>query len=149
MGGIPGYFDPFVDNKIDLDVDSQPASKFLLDDKFPILCHLSLHFRHDIVTSSLKTGFMTNEGPAFAFPSVAECLKWTHLLDRRHFAPQILAAWHGIADPKQFQSNVYKILDIPCLDALFVIIETQVFPKKISDKQHQLCYTHTCHTFTA
>ncbi len=29
VGGIPAYFDPFVDNEIDLDADAIPASKIL------------------------------------------------------------------------------------------------------------------------
>jgi hypothetical protein len=79
-------------------------------------------------------------------------------LDRHHFATQILTAWHGITDPKQFQSDMYKILDTPCLDGLSSLLKqaftkyqtekAQVFLKKVSDKQHQLCYAHTCRTFT-
>jgi hypothetical protein len=54
---------------------------------------------------------MTDENPAF--PSVAECFGWTHLFDHHHFALQILTAWHGISDPKQFRSDVNDILDTP------------------------------------
>jgi hypothetical protein len=80
VGVIPGFFDPFLDNEIDLNADSTPASKI-----------------HGIGTTLLKTGFMTDEGSSF--PSVAEHFGWTHLLDCRHFATQILTSWHGIADP--------------------------------------------------
>jgi hypothetical protein len=100
---------------------------------------------------------MTDEGPAF--PSVAERFGWTHLLDRRHFALQILSAWHGISDPKQFQSDVYDILDTPSVATLSSLLKqalvkyrtekAQVFLKKIYNKQHQLCYAHTCTSFTA
>jgi hypothetical protein len=31
VGGIPGYFDPFVDNEIDLNEDAIPATKVLSD----------------------------------------------------------------------------------------------------------------------
>ena len=78
-------------------------------------------------TTLLKTGFMTDEGSSF--PSVAEHFGWTHLiLDRRHFVAQILTAWHGIADPKQFLSDVCKILDTPCLDSLSSLLK-QAFTK--------------------
>jgi hypothetical protein len=100
---------------------------------------------------------MTDEGSAF--PLVAECFGWTHLSDRRHFATQILSAWHGLSDPKKFQSDVYKILDSPCVETMNSLLKqalskyhtnkAQAFLKKILDKQHQLCYSHTCCTFTA
>ncbi len=103
------------------------------------------------------TGFMTDEGSAF--PLVAEHFGWTYLLDRRHFATQILSAWHGLADPQQFQSDVYKILDTPSVETMNLLLKqahskyrtdkAQSFLKKILDKQHQLCYSHTCRTFTA
>jgi hypothetical protein len=80
-------------------------------------------------------------------------------LDHHHFALQILTAWHGIFNPKQFQSNVYDILDTPSVNTLSSLLKqalakyctekAQVFLKKISNKQHQLCYTHTCNFFTA
>ena len=35
VGGIPGYFDPFIDNEIDLDADATPMSKLLSDDNVP------------------------------------------------------------------------------------------------------------------
>ncbi len=35
VGGIPGDFDPFVDNEIDLDADAIPASKVLSDNTVP------------------------------------------------------------------------------------------------------------------
>jgi hypothetical protein len=114
VGGIPGFFDPFLDNEIDLDADSTPASK-----------------RHEIGTSLSKTGFMSNEGSSF--PSVAEHFGWTHLLYCRHFATQILTAWHGIADPKQLQSDVYKILDTPCLGGLLLLLK-QAFTKYLTKK---------------
>ena len=100
---------------------------------------------------------MTDEGPAF--PLVSERFGWTHLLDRRHFATQILSAWHGLDDPQQFQSDVYKILDTPSVETMNLLLKqalskyrtdkAQSFLKKILDKQHQLCYSHTCRTFTA
>ena len=49
------------------------------------------------VNKKKATGFMTDEGPAF--PLVSERFGWTHLLDRRHFATQILSAWHGLMIP--------------------------------------------------
>jgi hypothetical protein len=138
VGGIPGYFDPFVDNEVDLVVvtgEQELAS----------------------VHKKKATGFMTDEGPAF--PLVSERFGWTHLLDRRHFATQILSAWHGLDDPQQFQSDVYKILDTPSVETMNLLLKqalskyrtdkAQSFLKKILDKQHQLCYSHTCHTFTA
>jgi hypothetical protein len=79
VGGIAGYFDPFVDNEIDLDADNndpdaKPAAKLLSDDSLPnSLLPKSLHIP-DIVTSPLVAAFMTDEGPAF--PSVAERFGW-------------------------------------------------------------------------
>ena len=62
-------------------------------------------------------------------------------------------------DPQQFQSDVYKILDTPSVETMNLLLKqalskyrtdkAQSFLKKIFDKQHQLCYSHTCHTFTA
>jgi hypothetical protein len=158
VGGIPGYFDPFVDNQIDLDADAIPASKVLSDNTVPHSLSCKSLFALVIVTSSsLMTAFMTDEGPAF--PSVAERFGWTHLLDRRHFALQIPTAWHGISNPKQFQSNVYDILHTSSVNTLLSLLKqalakyctekAQVFLKKISNKQHQLCYAHTCNSFTA
>jgi hypothetical protein len=103
---------------------------------------------------------MTDKG--FAFPMVAEHFGWTHLLDRRHFPTQILSAWHGLPDPKQFQSDVYNILDSPSVDTMesllklalskYCMEKAQVLLNKVSEKKHQLCYalyTYTCKTFTA
>ncbi len=105
------YFDPFVDNEIDLNADAIPASKVLSNETFPQSLSCTSSCAPDRITSSpSKATFMTDEGPAF--PSVAEHFGWTHLLDRRHFALQILTAWHGIADPKQFQSDDYDIFVI-------------------------------------
>ena len=110
-----------------------------------------------ILSLSLKTAFMTDEGPAF--PSVAEHFGWTHLLDRHHFALQIHTAWHGISDPKQFQSDMYDILNTPSVAILSSLLKqalakyrtekAHMFLKKIYSKQHQLYYTHTCTSFTA
>ncbi len=101
LGGISGYFDPFVDNEIDLDEDALPASKVLSDKTVPHSLSCKSPFALDIVTSSSsKTAFMTDEG--HTFPSVVKVFGWTHCLDCRHFALQILTAWHGISDPKQF-----------------------------------------------
>jgi hypothetical protein len=97
VGGIPGYFDKFVDNEVDLVVVTGKQEL------------ASVHKKK-------ATGFMTDEGPAF--PLVSECFGWTHLLDRRHFATQILSAWHGLDDPQQFQSDVYKILDTPSVETM-------------------------------
>ncbi len=83
MSGIPSFFNPFVYNEIDLDADSIPASKVLLDGKLPNSLSFKSPFTHDIGTSSSKTGFMTGEGSSF--PSVAEHFGWTHLLDCHHF----------------------------------------------------------------
>ncbi len=158
VGGIPGYFDPFVDNEIDLDADAIPASKVLSDNTVPHSLSCKSPFALDIVTSSSsKTAFMTDEGPTF--PSVAKRFGWTHLFDCRHFVLQIHTAWHGISDPKPFQSTVCDILDTPSVDTLSSLLKqalakyhtekAQVFLKKISNKQHQLCYAHTCNSFTA
>jgi hypothetical protein len=158
VGGIPGYFDPFVDNEIDLNEDAIPAAEVLSDETVPHSLSCKSPFALDIVTSSsLKTAFMTDEG--HAFPSFAKHFGWTHLLDRHHFALQILTVWHGISNPKQFQSDVYDFLDTPSVDTLLSLLKqalakyctekAQVFLKKISNKQHQLCYAHTCNSFTA
>jgi hypothetical protein len=84
---------------------------------------------------------------------------WTHLLDCRYFALQILTAWHGTPDPQKFQSDVYDILDTPSVNNLSSLLKqalakyctekAQVLLKKITNKQHQLCYAHTCQAFTA
>jgi hypothetical protein len=153
-----GYlvFDPYVDNEIDLDADAIPASKVLSDNTVPHSVSCKSPFTLDIVTSSSsKTTFMTDEGHAFL--SVAGHFSWTHFLDCNHFPLQILTAWHGISDPKQFQSDVYDILDTPSVDTLSTLLKqalakyctekAQVFLKKISNKQHQLCSTHTCNSF--
>ena len=153
VGGIPGYFDPFVDNEVDLVAvtgkqELAPApSMSALDEKELVVP--SVHQKAIV--------FMTDEGSAF--PLVAEQFGWTHLLDRRHFATQILSAWHELSDPKQFQSDVYKILDTPCVETMNSLLKqaltkyrtdkAQSFLKKILDKQHQLCCSHTCCTFTA
>ncbi len=122
VGGIPAYFDTFVDNEIDLDSDAIPASKILSDDTVPHSLSCKSPFTPDLVTSSSsKTAFMTNE--CLAFPSVAEHFGWTHLLDHRHFALQILTAWHSISDAKQFQSDVYDILDTPSVDTLSSLLK--------------------------
>ncbi len=157
-GGIPGYFDPFVDNEIDLDADAVPASKVLSNNNVTIFLSHKSPFALDTVTSSSsKTAFMTDE--SHAFPSDAEHFGWTHLLDRRHFALQILTAWHGTSDAKQFQFDVYDVLDTPSVDNLSSLLKhalakycaekAQVLLKKIANKQHQLCYAHTCNAFTA
>ena len=67
VGGIPGYFDPFVDNEVDL---------------------VAVTGEQELASVHRKkaTGFMTDEGSAF--PLVAERFGWTHQLDRRHFATQ-------------------------------------------------------------
>jgi hypothetical protein len=80
-------------------------------------------------------------------------------LDHHHFALQILTAWHGTSDAKQFQSDVYDILDTLSVDNLLSLLKhalakyrtekAQVLLKKIANKQHQLCYAHTCNAFTA
>ncbi len=157
MGGIPGYFDPFIDNEINLDTDAEPSSKLSPDNKVPNSLSSNSPSARDVLKSSSKSAFMTDEGTAF--PPVAEHFGWTHLLDRRHFAVQILTAWHGISDPKQFQSDVYNILDTPSVDTLSSLLKqalakyrtekAQALLKKISSKQHQLCYAHTCNAFTA
>jgi hypothetical protein len=70
VGGIPGYFDPFADNEIDLDADAIPASKVLSNNTVTnFLSHKSPFALDTVTSSSSKTAFMTNEG--HAFPSVA------------------------------------------------------------------------------
>jgi hypothetical protein len=156
VGGIPGYFDPFIDNEIDLDADATPMSKLLSDDNVPDSFSSKSPYIPAVLTSSSKAAFMTDEGPAF--PAVAEHFGWTHLLDCLHYATQILTAWHDISDPQQFQSDVYDILDTPSIDTLSSLLakalakyrteKAQVFLKGISDKQHQLCYAHMGNFFT-
>ncbi len=68
-----------------------------------------------------SSGFMVDEGTAFLL--VAERFGWTHLLDHRHFATQILTAWHGLTDPKQFQSDVHNILDSPCVETMDLLLK--------------------------
>ena len=102
-------------------------------------------------------GFMTDDGSAF--PIVAKHFGWTHLLDQCHSATQILSAWHGLPNPKQYQSDVYKILDSPSVDKMESLLEgalskyrtdkAQALLNKISQKKPQLCYAYTCKTFTA
>jgi len=60
VGGIPGYFDPFVDNEVDLVAVTREQEL------------ASVHRKK-------ATGFMTDEGSAF--PLVAEHFGWTHILD--------------------------------------------------------------------
>ena len=85
VGGIPGYFDPFVDNEIDLNADAIPASKVLSNETVPLSLSCKSSCAPDRITySPSKSAFMTDEGPAF--PSVAERFGWSHLLDRRLFA---------------------------------------------------------------
>ncbi len=147
VGGIPGYFDPFIDNESDLDTDAKPSSKLSPDDKvLDSLLSNSLSVP-DLLKSSSQSAFMTHKGTAFS--SVAERFGLTHLLDRCHFAVQILFAWHGISDPTKFQFNVYGILDTPSVDTLLSLLKealakyrtkkAQALLKKISSKQHQLC----------
>ncbi len=60
---------------------------------------------------------------------------------------------------RRSQEDVYKILDFPCVETMrsklkqalskYGTDKAQAFLKKISDKQLQLCYCHTCCTFTA
>jgi hypothetical protein len=178
VGSIPGYFDPFVDNEVDLAaMDSElklapaPSTSAEVHPNKPIsdilgdcdhsAVDLDADLKQDLeapaVPQKARNGFMTDEGSVF--PLVTECFDWTHLLDRRHFATQILSAWHGLTDPKKFKSDVYKILYSPCVETMNSLLKqdlskyhtnkAQAFLKKISDKQHQLCYSHTCCTFTA
>jgi hypothetical protein len=58
VGGIPGYFDPFVDNEIDLDADATPASKLLSDDKVPDSFSSKSPYIPDVLTSSSKAAFI-------------------------------------------------------------------------------------------
>jgi hypothetical protein len=157
VGGIPGFFDPFVDNDIDLDADTIPDSKLSSDNPVTNSLPNKSPTSPDIVTSpSSKTAFMTNKG--YAFPAVADFFGWTHLLDCRHFALQILTAWHGTPDPQKFQSDVYEIFNTPSVDNLSSLLiqalakycteKVQVLLKKITNKQHQLCYAHACQAFT-
>jgi hypothetical protein len=54
---------------------------------------------------------------------------------------------------------VYDILDTSSVNSLLLLLKqalakyctekAQVLLKKISNKQHQLCYAHTCNSFTA
>jgi hypothetical protein len=169
VGAIPGYFDPFVDDEVDLvAMDGEQALAPALTTSaevhpnnpiggFDPSADINVDLDAPSVHRKARTGFMTDEGSAF--PLVAERFGWTHLLDCRHFATQILSAWHGLSDPKKFQSNVYETLDSPCVETINSLLKqalskyctnkAQAFLKKILDKQHQLCYSHTCRIFTA
>jgi hypothetical protein len=91
VGGIPGYFDPFVDNEIDL---AEESMKDLLNKDISSghsgdsLNRTNLYSNTSDLSMNCGSGagFMTDEGSAF--PIVAEHFGWTHLLDRRHFATQ-------------------------------------------------------------
>ncbi len=178
VGSIPVYFDPFVDNEVDLAaMDSElklapaPSTTTEVHPNKPIsdilgdfdhsAVDLDADLKQDLKAPSVpqkeRNGFMTDEGSTF--PLVAERFGWTYLLDCRHFATQILSAWHGLTDPKKFQSDVYKILDSPCVETMNSLLKqalskyrtnkAKAFLKKISDKQHQLRYSQPCCTFTA
>ena len=84
VGGIPGYFDPFIDNEIDLDTDAKPSLKLSPDDKVPDSLSSNSPSVPDLLKSSSQSAFMTNKGTVFH--SVAEHFGWTHLLDCCHFA---------------------------------------------------------------
>jgi hypothetical protein len=127
VGGIPGYFDPFVDNEIDFAESCKDDGLLTVGEHLSDLQPgglpdgLDVNSKHNSSVSmncQVGAGFMTDEGSAF--PMVAEHFGWTHLLDQRHFATQILSAWHGLPDPQQFQSDVYKILDSPSVDTMVV-----------------------------
>jgi hypothetical protein len=78
VGGIPGFFDPFVDNDIDLDADSIPDSNVLSNNPVTNSLPNKSPTTPDIVTSpSSKTAFMTDKG--HAFPAVAEIFGRTHI----------------------------------------------------------------------
>jgi hypothetical protein len=147
VGGIPGYIDLFANNEINVDAYCIHSSS--IDNN---------HKPDDFFSKkSQVSGFMTDEGSAFTM--VAEHFDWTLLLGRRHFATQILTEWHGIPYRKQFQSDVYNILDSPLIDTMesllklalskYCMEKAQVLLNKISEKKHQLCYKYTCKTFTA
>ena len=59
---------------------------------------------------------------------------WTHLLDRQHFALQILTAWHGNPDSKKFQSDVYDILETPSVNNLSSLLK-QALAKYHAEKE--------------
>jgi hypothetical protein len=62
VGGIPGYFDPFVDNEINLDADAIPASKVLSNEIVPLALSCKSSFATDRITSSPSmTAFMTQK----------------------------------------------------------------------------------------
>jgi hypothetical protein len=166
IGGIPGHFDPFVDTPVNLghppapkDTQCDSTTATLTGNGHPPMeawiDDLTCHGSGSVIKST--NGFMTDEGSAF--PGVAEHYGWTHLLDRRHFAPQIISSWHGIQDPAQFKGDIYAILDCPesqNMEALLATaIETytsagaQMLLMKISSLKHKLCYCYTCKTFTA
>jgi hypothetical protein len=121
----------------------------MLDENPKPISSISMNFQ-------VGAGFMTKEGSAF--PIVAEHFGWTHLLDWRHYATQILSAWHCLPDLHQFQYDVYIILDSPSVDTMESLLEhdlskycmdkAQVLLNKISQKKRQLCYAYTCKTLT-
>jgi hypothetical protein len=123
VGAIPGYFDPFVDNEVDLVVvdgeqELAPApsmsaevhsNKLIggttvdFDPCTDINLEPDMDDDQELEAPSVQwkaIGFMTDEGSAFSL--VAKRFGWTHILDHRHFATQILSAWHGLSDPKKF-----------------------------------------------
>ncbi len=90
----------FVDNKVDLvamdgEQESAPALTISTEvhpnkpiGDFDPSADINIDLDAPSVHQKARTGFMTDKGSAFSL--VAEHFGWTHLLDCRHFATQIL-----------------------------------------------------------
>ena len=186
VGGISGHFDPFVDREIDISQNPQ-GQKSCVDstcDSYATSAKSDsdIFVRDTRVTpdnkmvpttqeqessrsvtkensmpASKMEAFMTDEGSAF--PLVAKHFNWRHLLDRKHFSLQIKASWHGLADPNEYQSDIYRIMDcsdVSKVDRLlsqalstYQTEKAQKFLTKLSDHKEKLCYAYTSDFFTA
>ena len=107
--------------------------------------------------SSEKVTFMSDQGSAFK--EVAELEGWNHIYDRNHFLNEIPKHWGGLANPAQFRSEVFLILESTDEDVLQQRIDSALqkycTPKAssliqtISRDRHSLCFCHTGKHFTA
>ena len=60
------------------------------------------------------------------------------------FSVQILSAWHGLSDPKQFQSDVYDILDTPSVATLSSLLKNALAKYRTEKAQVFLRKYTTC-----
>ena len=93
MRQIPGHFDPFVDQVVNIGDNLEeaditvPAIPSIQNDESRGINGFNAP---DINKVSSNTAFMTDEGPAF--PEVAAAFGWNHILNRKHLAQQILTS---------------------------------------------------------